>query len=454
MKTAIILAAGNGTKCWPYSPTRNKSCIPIANKPVLQWTIKSLRNNGINNIIVVTGYRKEQIAYAVEKNVTLVEQRAGKGTVPALLSAWDLVEEKKCLVLYGDVLFTEENIKALLDNSENSVASALLQPLENEKPSDWLCAQVAEDNIDYVLGHPRGDVSHRFAGAFVLDKKFQTYLQNNPGRMQAIQVAMMSPDEAHIEDSIQMAIDDGLEIKAVNTVNPIVDIDKPWHILEANEVWLKYSSSKLEKSVIGKNSKISDGAFIEGKMVVGDNCLIGPGVYIEGDLWLGDDSKIVQGAIVEPMVTIGKNTIVRRYCQIESCTSIGDDGFVGHGAEVAGVFFKRAWAYHYGEYWGVIGESSDLGAATVCGNLRFDDMEATHKIKGRREVPKSNANAAYIGDYVRTGVNAILMLGVKVGPYSVLGAGAIIQNDVPDKSLIYAKQDIVKKEWGPEKYGW
>jgi UDP-N-acetylglucosamine diphosphorylase / glucose-1-phosphate thymidylyltransferase / UDP-N-acetylgalactosamine diphosphorylase / glucosamine-1-phosphate N-acetyltransferase / galactosamine-1-phosphate N-acetyltransferase len=456
MKTAVILAAGNGSKCWPYSPTRNKAYIPIANKPIIQWTIDALRKNGIENIIIVTGYRKEQIGHAVDDKITLVEQKAGTGTVPALLSAWDLVDDKECLVVYGDVLLTKENINTLLDNSAKSktIASVLVGPLGTENPNDWLCAKVSDNKIEHVLGHPRDDVSHRFAGAFVLNKKFETYLQKNPGRMQAIQVAMMSPDEAHIEDSIQIALDDGKEIEAVDTVNRVVDVDKPWHILEANEVWLKYLSAQLEKTVIGKNSKISDGANIDGKMIIGDNCTVGPGVYIEGDLWLGDNSQITQGAIVEPQVSIGKNTIVRRYCQIDSCTSIGDDGLVGHGAEVSGVFFRRAWAYHYGEYWGVIGESSDLGAATVCGNLRFDDMEQTHRIKGRREIPKTNANAAYLGDYVRTGVNAILMPGVKVGPYSVLGAGAIIQNDVPDKSLIYVKQDIVKKQWGPEKYGW
>ena len=45
-------------------------------------------------------------------------------------------------------------------------------------------------------------------------------------------------------------------------------------------------------------------------------------------------------------IAIGKNTTVRRYCQIDSCTSIGDDGFVGHGAEVSGVFFRKVCRHH------------------------------------------------------------------------------------------------------------
>ena len=439
MKTAIILAAGQGSKIWPYGVTKTKSVLPIANKPIIRWTIEALKKNGVENIIIVAGYRKEQIAHAVsaESGVIFLEQKGGSGTVPALLSAWNASGDEAVVVVYGDVMLTQENIAVLFkkQRTAKSLAAALVQPLGSELPNDWLCVQVKNDSIEYVLGHPRDDVTHRFCGAFIFDKRFLTYLQRNPGVMQATQVGMMSPDEAHIEDSIQLAIDDKQKILAVETRNAFFDIDKPWHILSANSAWLEYLSSKLIENKIGKNSKISDGATIEGKIIVGENCRIGSGVYIEGDLWLDDNAKIVQGAIIEPRVAIGRNTVVRRYSQIEAGTSIGDDGFVGHGAEVSGVFMRRAWAYHYGEYWGVLGESCDLGAATVCGNLRFDDMQTAHRIKGRREIPRTGANAAYFGDFVRTGVNTIIMPGVKVGPYSVLGAGAIIQQDVPDRSL-------------------
>jgi len=43
---------------------------------------------------------------------------------------------------------------------------------------------------------------------------------------------------------------------------------------------------------------------------------------------------------------------------------------------------------------------------------------------------------------------------VKVGPYSLIGAGVILQEDVPNNSLIYVKQELVRKDWGPERYGW
>lgn len=458
MKTAVILAAGCGSKIWPYQNTRNKCTISIANKPVILWQVEMLRELGVEKIIVVTGYRREQIYHALRDTleVLFIEQKGGQGTVPALLSAWDQIADFPALVLYGDVLISREDLSKLIRESAEkpAMAAALLNPLQNELPNDWLCAQTQGERITSVLGHPRDQVSHRFCGAFVLRKEFLPYLKHNPGMMSAIQVGMMSPPDAHLEDSIALALENHEDMLAVETERDFVDVDKPWHILEANEKWLRYLSAQITRSQVGKNSKISDNATINGNIIVGENCEIGAGAIVEGNLWLGDRSKIIQGAVVEAMVSIGKDTIVRRYSQIEALSSIGDGCFVGHCAEVSGVMQRRAYAYHYGEYWGVLGEACDLGAATVCGNLRFDDLQTSHFVKGRREIPKSGANAAYLGDFVRTGVNCIIMPGVKVGPYCLLGAGTIIEQDIPDKTRVFVKQELVQKTWGPERYGW
>jgi NDP-sugar pyrophosphorylase family protein len=181
---------------------------------------------------------------------------------------------------------------------------------------------------------------------------------------------------------------------------------------------------------------------------------IGKGVIVEGNIIIGADTKIIQGAILDANVIVGKRCTIRRYCQIERNSAIGSDCFIGHGAEVSGLFLHRAFAYHYGEYWGILGDNGDLGAATVCGNLRFDDQNSVHIINGRREAPAFGANAAYLGDFVRTGVNAIIMPGIKIGPYSVIGAGTVVSDDVPDNTLLYVKQEQITRQWGAHKYGW
>ncbi len=46
------------------------------------------------------------------------------------------------------------------------------------------------------------------------------------------------------------------------------------------------------------------------------------------------------------------------------------------------------------------------------------------------------------------------MLGVRIGPYSIVGPGVILYKDLSPYKMILAKQEYVEKDWGPNKYGW
>jgi len=59
MKQAVILAAGEGQRLRPFTVTRPKAMLSIADKPILRYVVESLAQNGIRNIVLVVGYRKE-----------------------------------------------------------------------------------------------------------------------------------------------------------------------------------------------------------------------------------------------------------------------------------------------------------------------------------------------------------------------------------------------------------
>lgn len=58
---AIILCAGLGSRLLPYTEKCHKSLLKIKNQPILLQNIKTLNNNGINDITIVTGYRAKDI---------------------------------------------------------------------------------------------------------------------------------------------------------------------------------------------------------------------------------------------------------------------------------------------------------------------------------------------------------------------------------------------------------
>ncbi len=457
MKTAVILAGGKGTKIWPYNLTRNKAALPIGNVSILTRALQKLRQAGIEKFVVVTDYKDDQIhALVADEPDVRVEKLSLPGTAPAVAKIWEGVAEEEILVVYGDVIFSAEDVKVLLKKfaTEKSGAATLVQALGNEDSRNWWCAAVRENRVAEILGHPRDDVTHRLTGIYGLKKSVLPAIQKTTTTPQAIQIGMMPPEEAELAESLAVFLQSGGDILAVETEGIFVDVDKPWHILEANEAVIREMAGEIQADAIHPTARVDESAIIDGHVVLGPHSVIGPRVIIHGNLWVGENTVITDGAILDGHVVVGDNATVQRYCQVGPLTTIGNRCFVGHGAEFEGVMFDNAYAYHYGEYWGVLGAYSDLGAATVCGNLRFDDDQTVHRVKGRREIPRTGANAAYVGDYCRTGVNAILMPGVKIGPYSLVGAGTIVQGDVPERTSIYTEQTQIKKSWGPEKYGW
>ncbi len=458
LRTAIILAAGCGTKIWPYCDTWPKAALPIANKSLIRRQVEILKACGIERFVVVVGHLASQVKETLIglESVSFVEQYKPSGTADALLLALKTCDvEHAFFVMQGDILFAEEDCRRLMEKySIDQNPATLVQPLGSMSPNEWICANLEGESIKEILGHPR-EATHRLCGLSILPKEIIPFLETNPGMMTSIEVGNMPPQESELAESLSRYLQKGNSLSAIETQHLFFDIDKPWHLLEANTAYLNYLGSRLTNNHIASNAVVAVGDEIEGYLVIGEGSYIGKDVKIKGNLWVGKNTNIVDGAIIGKNTRIGDNCTIREYCKIEECSAIGNRCVIGHAAEFGGILMDGAYSFHYGEYWGIIGRSTDLGAATVCGNLRFDDQNTIHRIKGRRELPASaSANAAYLGDFTRTGVNTILMPGVKIGPYSVIGAGVILNEDVPNNSLIYVKQELIRKKWGPEQYGW
>ncbi|MCG9129697.1 NTP transferase domain-containing protein [Candidatus Poribacteria bacterium] len=456
MKNAIVLAAGLGRKVWPYGEFRQKCTIPVANKPIIRHIVEDLIEQGFIRIIVVVGHYAQQVRGAVADlpNVEFVTQPKPEGTADAVLTAHKHLNGEDFLVIYGDIVTTSENLRNIIKEFENNnaEAAALIQSLGSEDPSNWICTKTNSGAISGIEGHPRGG-SFRLGGIYAFKDSATQYLLKNTGIVTQVPVGGMPPPESEIAQSIQLMIQDGREVLAVEATDFLVDVDKPWHVLEANNRFVRHLTQQIDTNQLSEGAKISDAADINGNVVLGENTVIGPRVVVNGTLIAGANNNITNGAILHGDIFIGNQCRISDYCDVAS-SSIGNRCIIGHGAEMAGVLFDKVYLYHYCEMSGVFGSATDIGAATVCGTLRFDDKDTPIQVEGRYEIPNYGANETYMGDYCRTGVNAMIMPGRRIGSYSVVGPGVILYDDVPSKTMIMAKQELITKPWGPEKYGW
>ncbi len=456
IKEVLILAAGKGAKMWPYQSTRNKTMIPISNTPILEHSVKALLEAKIEHVVIVSSTHTDAVRHAFRKikAVEVLHLDATKGSADSFIQGSSKLHhpENPFMVLLGDCLVQPNDLQRFLNQGQ--LDSVLVAPLK-EASMHWIACSLKDDHISAFGGHHRGTIMTHQMVAFITDIRLKTICEANPGKFTNLKVGVGSPDETYIEVSLMDQITDGKRLIAMETSEPVFDMDKPWHALSAN-AWLNGKiCQQLTRNELSEGAEIDPSARLDGFVRLGKNSRLGKNVWVRGNCIIGDDTLIDQGVILGANVIIGNNCSLLNHAKLGDNTTLGNRCMMDQGFEVlTGLIMDHVYLVHYGEYYGMIGENTDLGAGSTCGTLRFDDGPSVQNVNGHREIPANFGNASYMGDNSRTGVCAILMPGVKVGTSSVVGSGVILYEDLADNTLIYAKQDLVKTAWGPNKYGW
>lgn len=110
----IILAAGQGTRLRPLTNHHPKCLTKLQNKPLLEWQIEAARLAGIEDIVVVGGYRIEQLR---DYDITVVENPLFDQTnmVYSLYCAKQYCEQPFVLS-YGDIVYESAILSQLIQS--------------------------------------------------------------------------------------------------------------------------------------------------------------------------------------------------------------------------------------------------------------------------------------------------------------------------------------------------
>lgn len=110
---AIILAAGRGSRMKSFTDEHPKCLLELRGKSLLDWQLKALREAGITEIAIVTGYKHELLI-----SRRLVEfhnpRWAETNMVSSLACAAEWLETDSCIVSYSDIFYNASAVAALM----------------------------------------------------------------------------------------------------------------------------------------------------------------------------------------------------------------------------------------------------------------------------------------------------------------------------------------------------
>ncbi|MBK3494845.1 2-aminoethylphosphonate--pyruvate transaminase [Viridibacillus sp. YIM B01967] len=130
VKTAVILAAGLGSRLRPYTETRPKGFLQVYEhtSSLIEMSIQALLENGIEKIYIGTGYKNnyyDNLAQNYDEVICVHNpQYASTGSLATLLSIYPFIKDDDILLLESDLLYDSNGIRELIFHKEYNVILA------------------------------------------------------------------------------------------------------------------------------------------------------------------------------------------------------------------------------------------------------------------------------------------------------------------------------------------
>jgi MurNAc alpha-1-phosphate uridylyltransferase len=117
IKTAMVLAAGYGTRLMPLTERMPKPLVPVADKPMIEYALDRLIAYGIEEVVVNVSHHKEQLLDYLSAfkslSFTISEEAEPLETGGGLKQALPLLGNEPLFTINSDIIWFDETETAL-----------------------------------------------------------------------------------------------------------------------------------------------------------------------------------------------------------------------------------------------------------------------------------------------------------------------------------------------------
>jgi histidinol-phosphate phosphatase family protein len=185
---AVIIAGGQGKRMGTLTEDTPKPMITLAGKPILQHQIEAVKRYGLNQIIILSGFKGDVIknyfgdggAYGV--NIQYLRENAPLGTAGAVKQLENIVFDD-FLVLYGDIIL-DIDFDSLISFHLNKKTAATIVVHPNDHPADSDLLEVDDDGKVTAFYNKQHDKNKFYrnlvnAGVYILSPQIFKFIPKN-----------------------------------------------------------------------------------------------------------------------------------------------------------------------------------------------------------------------------------------------------------------------------------
>ena len=321
----IILHGGHGTRLRPLTHTGPKQLLPIANKPMSEYCLDSIKETGITEIAIIIGgigsNKVEEYYGNGERfgvNITYIVQDEPRGIAHAIKLCKDFIGNDKFIVFLGDNII-QKSIYDFANNFQNSKFDASILLCEVDNPSRFGIADIKDDRIVKIMEKPKvPPTNYAVTGIYMLTPKIFDIINDlKPSKR----------NELEITDALDLLLKENNNINFDMITDYWKDTGTPDDIINANSQILEQLKPEIQGKIdnnanvkgniiLGKNSEVKADAEIIGPVIIGENCTIESNSKIGPNASIGNDSIISKCSI--------NNSIIMNNCKLIGKYNIGN----------------------------------------------------------------------------------------------------------------------------------
>ncbi len=312
----IILHGGHGTRLRPLTHTGPKQLLPIANKPMSQYCIESIKEAGITDIAIIIGglgANKVRDYYGNGENfgvnITYIEQDEPRGIAHAIRLCKEFVNNEKFLVFLGDNII-QKPIIDFVENFTKSDYDATVLLCEVDNPSRFGIADVENEKIVKITEKPKKPTSNlAVTGIYLLTPLIFEIIDNLKPSWR---------NELEITDALDNLLKQNDNIGYETITDYWKDTGTPEDILNANRQVLERICNQNEDNIVDESSMTMPLALRLSKpCIIGKNCKIDESASVGPHVSIGNDTIISSDVVIE-------NSIIMSGCTIDGGLNIKD----------------------------------------------------------------------------------------------------------------------------------
>ena len=250
---AIIVAAGPGSRLNPFTKEKPKCLLKVGSKTILERALDAIRKNGVNDIIIVRGHKKDSINHPDIRyydNPNYLENN--------ILTSLFYAEKEmndEFLFSYSDILYSEAIVQKILQSKHDfsiivDVDWAKMYKNRTLHPTDEAeLVRVNKDGMVIEISKflnpevARGE----FIGLAKFSRKGAEIFVRNYKRCRDSKWCGFRPNQrfhdatsfekAYLTDMLQELIDRGYHVQNVDIKGGWMEIDTPQDLEKARKIW-------------------------------------------------------------------------------------------------------------------------------------------------------------------------------------------------------------------------